>query len=575
MSGSSSSGPRLARQNSIELKDIASKSTGFSKKSDFLGENTLLRSVGTSSKNDGSDYEDGDYEELKVRRGLKARHLSMIALGGTIGTGLFVGISTPLQDSGPVNSLIAYIFMGSLVYMIIQALGEMSTYIPVAGSFTVYNTRFLSRPLGAANGWLYFYNWAVTFAVEVSVIPDIIEYWTDAVPVAAWVSIFLVVITLANLFPVRYYGEIEFWVAAIKVIAIVGWLIYALCMVCGAGKEGPIGFRYWRNPGPWGPGLLVESHSTGRFLGWVSSLINAAFTYQGTETVSIASGEVSNPTKSIPKSINKVIFRILFFYILSLFFVGLLVPYDDPAFSSDGSYTSASPFIIAMVNCGTPILPHIFNAVILTTVISAGNSDVYLGSRVLYGLAESGIAPKFFTKCSKQGVPYISVFFTAIFGCLAYLSVSNGGTTAFNWLVNISTLAGLVAWAFIPICHIRFTQALKHRGISKDVLPFKANFMPWGDYYALFFIVLITFVQGYAVFFDFNASDFFVNYISLILFFVFWIIFQIYYRETRIYIPIEEVDIDSDRAQMEGIVWENDEDDEPKNLWEKFWSLIS
>lgn len=562
----------------IELSEFPSSSaTGYSKSS--LVGNTLTYN-GSSSRNstNSSRVENGDVTETKVKRGLKARHMSMIALGGTIGTGLFVGISTPLADAGPVNSLVLYIFVGSIVYIIVQALGEMSTYIPIAGSFTVYNTRFLSKPLGAANGWLYWYNWAVTFAVEVSVIPSIINFWTDKVPIAAWVTIFLILITLANLCSVKIYGETEFWVLGLKVVAIMGWLIFALCMVCGAGDQGAVGFRYWRNPGVVGDGVgLVKNLNTDRFLGWISSLINAAFTFQGCETTSIASGECANPEKTIPKLIKKVIFRILFFYIFSLFFIGLLVPYNDPQLNSNESYTASSPFIIAIINSGTPILPHIFNAVIFITVVSAGNSDVYLGSRVLYGLAESGIAPKIFTRCTKSGVPYVSVLTTAVIGCLAYLSCSNGGTTAFNWLVNISTVAGLIAWAFIPLCHIRFVQALNLQGKTRDDLPFKGHFLSWGNYYVVFFITLITLIQGYDVFFHFNAADFFTAYISLIIFVVLWIVFQIYYREKRLIIPLEEVDIDSDRRKLENTVWIDDDEDDMlnKNLWEKFWLWVA
>ena len=210
---------------------------------------------------------------------------------------------------------------------------------------------------------------------------QVIQRWTDAVPLAAWIAIFFVILTVFNLFPVKYYGEVEFWIASLKVIFVFIWLIYAFIMVCGAGKTGPIGFRYWRNPGPWGPGILVSSNiNTARFLGWLSSLINAAFTFQGTELVGISAGESSNPRKTVPSAIRKVLFRILVFYVLCMLFIGLLVPYDDPKLAgNDGTYTASSPFIIAIQNCGTKGLPDVYNAVILVTIISAANSNVYCG----------------------------------------------------------------------------------------------------------------------------------------------------------------------------------------------------
>ncbi|SCV03115.1 LANO_0G02234g1_1 [Lachancea nothofagi CBS 11611] len=516
-----------------------------------------------------------------VKRQLRPRHVSMIALGGTIGTGLFIGIANPLLNAGPVGALIAYIFMGTLAYSVTQSLGEMATFIPVTSSFTVFTRRFLSPALGAANGYMYCFSWCITFALELSIVGQIIEYWTDAVPNAAWIIIFWVPLSLSNLIPVRYYGEFQFWISLVKVLAIIGFIIYCLCMVCGAGVTGPVGFRYWRHPGPWGDGLLdavsglpiySSNVGKGRFLGWVSSLINAAFTYQGTELVGITAGESNNPRKTVPKAINKVFLRILLFYVGSLFFIGLLVPYNDPKLTSTASYVSSSPFIIAIQNSGTKILPDIFNAVVLITIISAANSNVYVGSRVLYGLGTERLAPQFVTRVNRFGVPYIAVGIVSLFGFLGYLSVSSGSKNAFDWLLNITAIAGFFAWLFISLCHVRFMQALKLQGISRDDLPFKAKFMPWGAYYAAFFIALIILFQGFTAFTpSFDVSSFFAAYVSVFLFIAIWVIFQCIYRGRLIH-KIEDVDIDTDRREIEALEWD---DPEPKNLWGKFWAAMA
>ncbi|CEP64351.1 lysine permease LALA0_S11e02124g [Lachancea lanzarotensis] len=516
----------------------------------------------------------GLVQEGQVKRALKSRHISMIALGGTIGTGLFVGIAAPLSYSGPVGALIAYIFVGSFVYFVTQSLGEMATFIPVTSSITVFSSRFLSPAFGFANGYMYWFNWAITYAVELSVIGQVIQYWTDSVPLAAWIAIFWVLITLANFFPVHFYGEVEFWVAALKVIAIVGYMLYALIIVCGGSKQGPIGFRYWRNPGPWGDGIISKNKAEGRFLGWVASLINASFTYQGTELVGITAGEAANPRKTVPRAINKVFFRILFFYILSLFFVGLLVPFNDKSLSQDSasSVIASSPFVISIKHAGTKVLPDIFNAVVLVTIISAANSNVYVGSRILYSLGHSGIAPKHFTYLTKQGVPYLGVIGTALLGLLAFLATNDNANEGFNWLINISTLAGLCAWFFISFSHIRFMQCLKHRGISRDDLPFKSKFMPWGAYYAAFWVAVVIFVQGFQAFSPkTTASGFFTSYISLILLVVVFIGAQIYYR-CRFLTRVEDIDIDSDRREIDALIWE---EEEPTTLWGKFWTAVA
>ncbi|EDK36227.1 hypothetical protein PGUG_00325 [Meyerozyma guilliermondii ATCC 6260] len=522
----------------------------------------------------------GETKNHEVKRDLKARHISMIALGGTIGTGLFISSGSTLQDAGPVSSLICYLFITSLAFSVTQALGEMATLIPVSGSFTQFVTRWCSPALGAANGYNYCFSWCITFALEVSVVGQIINSsWPNPVPLAAWVAIFFVILTAANLFPVKYYGEIEFWVASLKVIAVAGWIIYAFIMVCGAGKTGPVGFRYWRNPGPWGPGILVESNiNTARFLGWLSSLISAAFTFQGCELVGLSCGESSNPRKTVPAAIRKVLIRILLFYVLSMLFIGLLVPYNDPLFSSDASYVATSPFIIAIKNSGTKILPDIFSGVILVTIISAGNSNVYSGSRVLYGLAQAGVAPRVFKWTTKHGVPYVSVVTVAAFGALGFLSVSNSGQTVFDWLLNITAVSGLIAWGFISFTHIRFMNILKSRNISRDTLPYRALGMPYASYYATITIFILVFIQGFSCFWDIDASKFFTAYISVILFVFSYVAFHIYFNWNNLFskraflVPLEECDIETGAREIDDTVWE---ENEPRNLWEKFWNIVS
>lgn len=526
-----------------------------------------------SSDIEQRDDSDSEKHSSTVRRDLKQRHIAMIALGGTIGTGLFIGIATPLMRAGPLGSLIAYLFMGTVIFSVTQSLGEMGTYIPVTSSFTVFSSRFLSPAFGAANGYMYWFSWALTFAVELSVVGQIIFFWTDAVPLWAWITVFWLLLTISNMFPVKYYGELEFCIASIKVISIIGFIIFCFLNVCGAGPKGPFGFRYWKNPGLWGYGIVVnESTALSRFLGWVSSLINAAFTYQGTELVGVTAGEAANPRKSVPRAIKKVVVRILIFYILSLFLIGLLVPYDDPKLVSTDSFVSSSPFIIAVQNTGVSVLPSIFNGVILITIVSAGNSNVYVGSRIMYGLAKNKLAPHVFTKTTKSGVPYIAVLLTSAFGSLAYMELNHGGEKVFNWLLNVVSIAGFFAWLLISVSHLRFMSALKVKGISRDDLPFKALFMPWLSYYAIFFMVLIILIQGFTAFVPkFSLVNFIASYISVLIFVVVWIIFQ-FWTKCRLLWKVEDIDIDSDRIEIEKVEWN---EKEPETIWEKFWDFMS
>ncbi|KAG7195164.1 arginine permease [Scheffersomyces spartinae] len=528
------------------------------------------------------DEESNKEKSTEVERALKARHISMLAIGGTIGTGLFISTGNTIAVAGPASSLMSYLFFTTIAYFVTQGLGEMATLIPVSGSFTQFVARWLSPALGAANGWNYWFSWGITFALELSVVGQVIEYWTFAVPLAAWILIFFVILTAFNFFPVKYYGEVEFWIAFMKVIAVAGWIIYAFIMVVGGGKGGPVGFRYWRNPGAFGPGIHSSNKTTGQFLGWLSSLISAAFTFQGCELVGLSCGEAKNPRKTVPSAIRKVLIRILLFYVLSIFFIGLLVPWDDPRLPYNGEADStqnaaSSPFVIAMLNSGTKILPDIFNAVILITIISAGNSNIYSGSRILYGLAQAGIAPKFFMITNRWGVPYYAVVCTSILGSLGYLAVSSSGLNAFNWLLNITALAGLIAWLFISLAHIRFMNILKSRNISRDSLPFKAKFMPYGSYYCAIVVFVLIFIQGYEAFYSITATSFFTSYVSLIIFVVCWLIFHIMYNGLnfswdKLIVPIDQCDIDSGVREADDEVWE---ESVPTTLWEKFWAIIN
>lgn len=516
----------------------------------------------------------------EVKRNLKARHISMIALGGTIGTGLFISSKEALMR-GPVLALISYLFITSLAWLVTQSLGEMATYIPCLGSFTQFCARYCLPALGVANGWNYWFSWAITFALEISVVGQVIQYWTHKVPLAAWITIFFVLVALGNMVPVKFYGEFEFWIASIKIIAVVGWLIYALVMVCGGGKTGPVGFRYWHNPGAWGGGEgLVSNRNTDRFLAWLSSLVSALFTFQGVELVGVSCGESANPRKAVPLAIRKVIWRIMIFYVMSMFFMGLLIPYNDPKLSDSSAFAASSPFIVAMKNSGTKILPSIFNAVILIAVISAANSNVYCGLRILYGLAQAKAAPPIFLWTTGLGVPYVAVLFTAAFGALGYLVLSNSGNTVFNWLLNITAVAGLIAWVNISFSHIRFVAILKSRGISRDSLPYKALGMPYVAWYAFVLGFVLVFVQGYESFYNITALSFFTAYVSVMLFAVTWAGAHFYYNGfTRhafslrsLLIPLDECDIDTGVREVEELEFDNTP---PANLWEKFWDILA
>jgi len=460
------------------------------------------------------------------------------------------------------------------------ALGEIATYIPIPGAFTSYASRLIDPSLGFSMGWIYWFSWASTFALELTATGLIIQFWDSTIPIAIFIAVFWVVIIAINMIPVSFYGEVEFWFSSIKVITVVGFMIFAICMNAGVGNEGYIGFRYWVHPGPFVPYELDDVGKDvplAKFIGFWAVLIKAGFSYQGTELVGIAAGETENPRKTVPSAIKKTFFRIIFFFILTIFFIGIVVPSDDPRLlNSEGSGASAnngnaSPFVIAARRAGVNALPDIINAVLLTVVLSAANSNVYSGSRIVVGLAQEGFAPRFFARTTKGGVPYWAVLFTALFGLLGFMNVSDTASDVFNWLLQISGVAGFITWSSLNLCHLAFMRALKARGISRDILPYKAALQPFLSWYGLFFNIVIIFTQGFTAFIGgFSVKDFFMDYLSLILFVVLYVGHKVIYRDP--FVGSLEADLDTGRTTAENESWETTQ---PTAWYGKIWHWIS
>lgn len=284
----------------------------------------------------------------------------------------------------------------------------------------------------------------------------------------AWVSIFLVLIVVINLFGVRGYGEAEFIFAIIKVIAVVGWIILGIILNCGGGPGGSyIGGRYWYDPGAFHNG----------FKGLCSVFVTAAFAFAGTELVGLAAAETANPRKSLPTAIKQVFWRITLFYIVSLLLVGLLVPWNDDRLlnGSSSADAAASPFVIAIDNAHISGLPSVMNAVILIAVLSVGNSSVYGSSRTLAALADQGQAPRILGYIDRKGRPIVSIAIASVLGLLAFFAGSDKQVDAFNWMLALSGLSSIFTWGSICLAHIRFRRAWRVQGHTLDELAFRSQ----------------------------------------------------------------------------------------------------
>ncbi|CAG8534470.1 7435_t:CDS:2 [Acaulospora morrowiae] len=478
-------------------------------------------------------------EPNHLKRGLASRHLTMISIGGTIGTGIFLTSGASIAKAGPIGALLAYAIIGVLVYFMITSLCEMATFIPISGSFNTYAKRFVDPALGFALGWNYWYFWSMTIAVEVVAAAIIMEFWAPNVPTWIWSFLFMVFILAFNLMPVKGYGESEYWFALIKVVTVAVFIIVGLLL--DVGIVGNSGEAVW---------LTNYAHGITDFYGLLAVILTAGFSFQGAELVGIAAGESMNPQKNVPQAIGQVYWRTLIFYLFTIMVVGLLVPYNHPNLIVVDSGTNAlaiSPFTIVFEKTGLGVSMHIINFVILTTVLSAGSSGVYAASRALYNMACEGCAPKIFGEVSEKGVPFYAVFATASVGSLAFWMSLIGEGKYYTILLNISGVSIFIQWAGISYTHWRFRKAFVAQGRALSDLPYQAMYFPFGPIFACSIFSLLIIGQTFNAFYsaDYGHKDpsiVITAYSGAPLFITLYLAFKIF-KKTKV-VPLMECDFD-------------------------------
>ena len=458
-------------------------------------------------------------EKPKLKKGLKSKHITMISLGGTIGTGLFLASGGAIAQAGPGGTLLAYALIGIMVYFLMTSLGEMAAFMPTSGSFSTYATRFVDPSLGFALGWNYWYNWAITIAAEIAAVSLIMKYWFPDSSSIIWTILFIAVVLAFNLLSVRVFGEAEYWFAMIKVGTVIVFIIVSFLMIFGLlGGQDPVGFKNF---------FVEEAPFHGGIFAVIGVFLVAGFSFQGTEMLGVTAGEAEDPGKSIPRAVKSVFWRILLFYILAILAIGLLIPYTDSRLLSEDIATS--PFTLVFENLGITFAASLMNAVILTAMLSAGNSGLYASSRMLYQMAVDGIAPKVFAKVNKRGIPIFALLATLAVSSLSFLSSFFGDGVVYIWLLNASGLSGFIAWLGIAISHYRFRRAYVAQGYDLNDLPYRAKFFPFGPLFAFVVCLIVVLGQNYSAFIG-GTIDWYgviVSYIGLPLFLALWIGYKI------------------------------------------------
>ncbi|MCX2179862.1 amino acid permease [Streptomyces sp. SKN60] len=439
---------------------------------------TLAKEGGTT----GNPGENQPTDSNGLKAGLKNRHLSMIAIGGVIGAGLFVGSGSGIAAAGPAI-LLSYALVGAMVVFVMRMLGEMAAARPSSGSFSAYADQALGRWAGFTIGWLYWFFWVVVLAVEATAGAVILESWIPAVPQWAWALIVMVVLTATNLGSVASYGEFEFWFAGIKVVAIGAFVVIGLLAVFGVlpGSDNPgAGFAHLTDAGgffPMGAGAIL------------TGVLMVVFSFMGSEIVTLAAGESEDPQRAVTKATNSVIWRIGVFYLGSIFVVLTLLPWNDKSITEKGSY------VAALDSIGIPGAGQIMNVIVLTAVLSCLNSGLYTASRMAFSLGQRGDAPKAFARTNTRGVPVAAILASVVFGFVAVFFNYWRPDDVFAFLLNSSGAVALFVWLVICLTQLRMRKIILRESPEKLVV--KMWLFPYLTYATA---AMIVFVLGYMVY---------------------------------------------------------------------------
>ena len=523
----------------------------------------------------------GQHHELPhnpgTKRQIKSRHAQMMAIGGSIGTNLFIGTGQVLAIGGPGLTLLAFCVMAIFVFGIVTAICELGSFVPHPGnSMSSLTSRFISPSLGFALGWLYVYSFGIIVAYEFSAMVIIINYWPNDVHPAVWVIVGFIFILAVNMLRVGVYGETEFWFALIKVLMATGLLLLALILMLGGGPtRDRLGYRYWNEPGATKT-YLVDGDA-GRFTAFLYILVFSGFSfYFAPEQLILASGEMINPRKNLPTAARRFFFRLVFFYVLGAAAIGVICPSDAPGLTSGAGNVDASPWVIAIQNAQIDILPTIINAGVLTAAMSAGVAYMFMASRSLYSLALIGQAPKIFTRCNGWGVPYLAILAISSLGLLGFLVVNSEAGQVFNWFINITNSAGYTSWIVCCILYIRFRKACQVKGIK---VPYQSKIQPYAAWACLCLFSFLLLVNGFTNFYsgNFSASGFVTTYIGIPLFLALWLGHKFTVgREDRWWHRIEDMDMVTGvrEAEADAEMWNNAEKELERGSDRAWWNRL-
>jgi arginine/ornithine permease len=404
-------------------------------------------------------------KENQLNRSMKRRHLFMLSLGGVIGTGLFLNAGYTIHQAGAGGSLIGYLFGGIILYLVMVCLGELAVYMPVTGSFQTYASKFISPSAGFSLGWMYFIGSAVTAGVEFTAAGILMKRWFPDVSVWIWCAVFILLLFVLNALTTKGFAEAEYWFSGIKVVAVIFFILIGLGAIFGI-------IPLHDRPAPFLNNLAPKSLFPVGISVLFVTMMNVIFSYQGSELIGIAAGESEEPEKNIPRAIRNVLFRIIIFYIASIIILSALFPRKELGLLE-------SPFVTLMDLAGIPYAPDIMNFVILTAILSVGNSCIYASTRLLWAMSNEGMAPKYFGKLTKRKVPFAALVFTMIFSLLSLLTSVIAADTVFVLLMSVAGISVTISWIGIALSQFMFRRKYVQAGGKVEDLKYKVPLYPF------------------------------------------------------------------------------------------------
>ncbi|KAM0335845.1 hypothetical protein ACHAQA_000895 [Verticillium albo-atrum] len=424
-------------------------------------------------QSDVAPQQEGD----KLRRNISIRHMVFIALGGSIGAGLFVGSGGALRAGGPLSLVLSFALVGFGVVVTMGSLGELAATYPVAGSFYEYARRFISEPWGFTMGWNFVFAWLIIFPFELICIVSQIKYWNSNISPAVIIAPILAGLIAVSLGGSRFYGEIEHGLGIAKVSALTIFIGMAIAIMAGgvpSDERHGTGVTYWQ----------TRDVMANGFAGFMALFRIAGMSYGGTELLGMTAAECNNPRRALPLATKITFFRIVVFYVITLLFLGFVVDSNDPGLAKLGQGAEVSPFTLAAQRAGIKVLPDLFNVFVVMALLSMANASIYASSRALQALCEKGMGPRFGATI-KWGVPIYAFVLAFAVGLIAFVNVAPGGAVIFDWLLSLSGACNYYTWISICASHICFRRGWRAQGRTVDELLWPSPFGVWGSWVGL------------------------------------------------------------------------------------------